>query len=158
MGGVQDEERARRDGGAWRGKSVGRGSFHFFTFSLNYSLPSLSLEDVTSSTVAAAAVAAAAADVARAPSIALIAFAPFIAVVVRALSTVLLSYELLPSPLSSLLLLSSPEVCHHLFSSPLVQVLGKKKERKRMGEENMLLSLRYCFTIDSLSDEISSFS
>ncbi|RYR62801.1 hypothetical protein Ahy_A04g020556 [Arachis hypogaea] len=119
MGEVQDEERARRDGGAWRGKSVGRGSFHFFTFSLNYSLPSLSLEDVTSS-----AVAAAAARVARASSIALIAFGPFVAVVIRALSAVLLSYELLLPPLSSLLLLSSPEVCHHLFSSPLVQDNG----------------------------------
>ncbi|QHO39535.1 uncharacterized protein DS421_4g129970 [Arachis hypogaea] len=57
-------------------------------FSLNYSLPSLSVEDVTSS-----AVAAAAARVARAPSIALIAIAPFVAIVVRVLSVVLLSYE-----------------------------------------------------------------
>ncbi|QHO38141.1 Fructose-bisphosphate aldolase [Arachis hypogaea] len=82
-------------------------------------MPSLSLEDVTSS-----AVAAAAARVARASSIALIAFGPFVAVVIRALSAVLLSYELLLPPLSSLLLLSSPEVCHHLFSSPLVQDNG----------------------------------
>ncbi|XP_025677209.2 fructose-bisphosphate aldolase 3, chloroplastic-like [Arachis hypogaea] len=62
-----------------------------------------------SSAVAADAVATAAARVRLAPSIALIAFAPFVAVVVRALSAVLLSYELLPPPLSSLLLLSSPE-------------------------------------------------
>ncbi|RYR73237.1 hypothetical protein Ahy_A02g007583 [Arachis hypogaea] len=72
-------------------------------------------EDVTSSAVAATT------RVAQAPSIALIAFAPFIATVTRALSAVLLSYELLPASLSSLLLLSSLEVCHHLFSSPLVQ-------------------------------------
>ncbi|XLT08585.1 hypothetical protein HN51_054378 [Arachis hypogaea] len=57
-------------------------------------MPSLSIKDVTSS-----AVAAAAARVARAPSTtALNAFAPF--VVTRALSNVLLSYELPPPPLS----------------------------------------------------------
>ncbi|QHN76441.1 Transcription factor HBP-1b(c38) [Arachis hypogaea] len=57
-------------------------------------MPSLSIEDVTSS-----AVVAAAAHVARAPSIAsLSAVAPF--VVTRALSAVLLSYELPPPPLS----------------------------------------------------------
>ncbi|XLR54159.1 hypothetical protein S83_004831, partial [Arachis hypogaea] len=61
--------------------------FHVF----NYSLPSLSVDDVTFS-----AVVAAAARVARAPSVALIVFSPFVAIVVRALSVVLLSYELLP--------------------------------------------------------------
>ncbi|RYR39398.1 hypothetical protein Ahy_A09g044916 [Arachis hypogaea] len=54
-------------------------------------MPSLSIEDVTSSAVTAAAT-----RVARAPSVALIAFAPFVAIVVRPLSAVLLSYELLP--------------------------------------------------------------
>ncbi|QHO47201.1 putative LRR receptor-like serine/threonine-protein kinase [Arachis hypogaea] len=63
-----------------------------FTFSrFPYSLPSLSVEDVTSS-----AITAVAAHVTRAPSVALIAFAPFVAIVVRPLSAVLLSYELLP--------------------------------------------------------------
>ncbi|RYR57340.1 hypothetical protein Ahy_A05g023074 isoform B [Arachis hypogaea] len=60
-------------------------------------MPSLSIEDVTSS--AAAAAAATAARVAQAPSTAALnAVAPFI--VTRALSGVLLSYELPPPPLS----------------------------------------------------------
>nr|XP_029148837.1 uncharacterized protein LOC114925379 [Arachis hypogaea] len=45
--------------------------------------------------VTSSAVATAAARVTRAPSVSLIAFAPFVAIVVRVLSTVLLSYELL---------------------------------------------------------------
>ncbi|RYR25762.1 hypothetical protein Ahy_B02g059768 isoform B [Arachis hypogaea] len=78
------------------------------------------LEWMTSSTVAAVA----APRVARTPFTApLIAFAPFVAIVARALSAVLLSYELSPPPLSSLLLFSSPEVCNRLLSSPLVQLL-----------------------------------
>ncbi|XLT04944.1 hypothetical protein HN51_043693, partial [Arachis hypogaea] len=102
-------------------------------------------ENVTSSIVAVAAVVAPAARVARAPSIALIAFAPFVAVVVRALSAVLLSYELLPAPLSSLLLLSSLEVCHHLFSSPLVQ---GKVVRGGFVELSKKLSLPLGSTLD----------
>ncbi|XP_052109190.1 uncharacterized protein LOC107460550 [Arachis duranensis] len=63
---------------------------HFNFSRFPSSLPSLSVEDVTSS-----AVTAAAARIARAPSVALIAFAPFVAIVVRPLSAMLLSYELL---------------------------------------------------------------
>ncbi|RYR30046.1 hypothetical protein Ahy_B01g054831 isoform B [Arachis hypogaea] len=97
----------------------------FFTFSLNYSHAfSPSIEDVTSSTVAATV----AARVARAPSTAALnAFAPF--VITQALSTVLLSYELPPSPLSRCFF--SP----HRRSTEGYTIYGRVKIPSRPGDK-----------------------
>ncbi|XP_052115837.1 uncharacterized protein LOC127746487 [Arachis duranensis] len=85
-------------------------------FPLNCSLPSLSIENVTSFAVAATA----ATRVAR---------APFVAIVVRPLSAVLLSYELFTR--RSRRCFFSPR--RNLFSSPLVQ------GRRKSGEENKVV-------------------